>query len=144
MSRAIKKTSGNTTSREVTSGRVDAPVGKGQYITNSTPDHEVTSSRVDAPIGKGQYITDSTDLQISDRGTCTVRYLLSMDGYGGALKSRINELLGANPRANLKIPYQISYTESQRELGFNLAKKLLLAGADVSMKKEITVSYPIV
>ena len=131
-----------TTSNTTSSGRVDAPVGKGQYITDSGS--EQTSGRVDAPAGKWQYITDSSnDLVITDNSQYEVLYVLTVEAYGGN-KSRVNTLLGAKSRSNLQLPFQICYTEQQKVIGFDLAKQLLLAGAQISLDKEIKITIPLV
>ena len=142
MSRSIKKLEkSSSTSKTVTTGRVDAPVGKGQYMTDSG--HEVTSGRVDAPVGKGQYMTDSSNAPIiSDKGHQEVLYVLTMEDYGPD-KARVNTLLGAKSGSNLQLPFQICYTGQQKALAFDLAEKLLLAGAQISLDKEIKVTFPL-
>ena len=158
----------STPAREVTSGRVDAPVGKGQYITNSTPDHEITDHRVDAPVGKGQYITNSTpdheitdhrvdapvgkgqditdssnEIVITDKGTSDVAYTLVVKNMGPR-SSEVKKLLGVSVRSNVKIPYRISGNESYKESLFELAKQLIIAGADIDFTKDIIISFPLV
>ena len=127
---------------EVTSGRVDAPVGKGQWITNSEPEHEITSGRVDAPVGKGQYITDSS-IEITDKGTSDVAYTLVVKN-AGPRKSEVKKLLGVSARSNLKIPYRISGSDSDKESLFERAKKLIVAGADIDFTKDIIISFPLI
>ena len=134
----------STPAREVTSGRVDAPVGKGQYITNSTPDHEVTDHRADAPVGKGQYITDSSnEIVITDKGTSDVAYTLVVKN-AGPRSSQVKKLLGVSARSNLKIPYRISGSDAYKASLFELAKQLMIAGADIDFTKDIIISFPLI
>ena len=134
----------STPDHEVTDHRVDAPVGKGQYITNSTPDHEVTDHRVDAPVGKGQYITDSSsEIVITDKGTSDVAYTLVVKNAGPRL-SEVKKLLGVSVRSNLKIPYRISGSDAYKASLFELAKKLMIAGADIDFTKDIIISFPLI
>jgi len=126
---------------KATSGRVDAPKGKGQYITDSQP--EKTTGRVDAPVGKWQYITDgSEEAVLEDKSTCQILYVLSMLAYGSN-KSLANRLIGVNVRSNLQLPFQICYYEHQQNQAFDLAKKLLAVGAKIELKKEITINIPL-
>ena len=133
---------GSTTQHEVTSGRVDAPVGKGQWITNSEPEHEVTSGRVDAPVGKGQYITDSS-IEITDKGTCDVAYTLVVKDCGPRVDD-VKRLLGVSLRSNVKIPYRLSGDERYKANLIELAANLLQAGADIDFTKDIIISFPLI
>ena len=100
-STSVSRSPSSTQAHEVTSGRVDAPVGKWQYITNSEPEHEITDHRIDAPAGKWQYITDSaSEIEITDKGTCGISYTLVVKDLGRK-SADVKKLLGVSARSNV-------------------------------------------
>ncbi|MBR5175044.1 MAG: hypothetical protein IKW89_03825 [Bacteroidales bacterium] len=137
MSRSLKK--GDSTaeiSRPSTSTSVSRP--------SSTQTHEVTSGRVDAPVGKGQWITDGAqDIKITDKGTCGIAYTLVVKDCGPRV-SEVKKLLGVAARSNVKIPYRLSGDERYKANLMELATKLLQAGADIDFTKDIIISFPLI
>ena len=134
----------DTQNRQVSDHRIDAPVGKAQYITDSSTEHEVSDHRIDAPTGKWQYITDSTpEVEVKDKGTSAVTYTLVVKKWGRdpvAAKAVMNVL----PTPPKKLPYRLNVIEAQKAFVFELAKKLLQAGAEIDCTKDILISFPLI
>ena len=133
-----------TTTHEVSDHRIDAPVGKAQYITDSEPEREVSDHRIDAPTGKWQYITDSTpEVEVKDKGTSAVTYTLVVKKWG---RDPVNAkaVMNVLPTPPKKLPYRLNVIEAQKAFVFELAKKLLQAGAEIDVTKDILISFPLI
>lgn len=141
---ANQTSSNNSSDSSVTrtTGRVDHPVGKQQYM-DKEEERTVSTGRVDHPAGKQQYMDpvepEQNPFEVADKGsTVTVSYSIKVISCPD--KSRVKNILSARRtpvQGDITLPITVSYSEASKGAVFEKAKNLVAAGAKIEVKKKI-------
>ena len=134
----------NTMSRPTASNTVTRPStgSSGRRPSPSSPGREVATGRVDAPIGKGQYIN-----RVEDTTEVTIRcYIEVLDA--GPYPAQVADLvLGTDWREKESTPptkgYGLSTLEKHKDDILTMAAKVIALGAKVDVGKYVQVDSPL-
>jgi hypothetical protein len=116
-----------------------------QTSSNNSSDSSVTrtTGRVDHPAGKQQYMDpvepEQNPFEEADKGsTVTVSYSIKVISCPD--KSRVKNILSARRtpvQGDITLPITVSYSEASKGAVFEKAKNLVAAGAKIEVKKKI-------
>lgn len=130
------------TSVNRTTGRVDHPVGKQQYL-DKEEEKPVSTGRVDHPAGKQQYMDpeepQKNQFEEADN-SCTVTVSYTIKVISCPDKSRVKNILSARRtpvQGDITLPITVSYSEASKGAVFEKAQNLINAGAKIEVKKRI-------
>ena len=146
MSRSVKKNPQATPN----TGRVDYPGQSAQITSQTSNDH--ATGRVDYPIGKYQYINQDNEeplpaKEVADNSTMVVEYTVTVLSAGPNAEKVADLVLGSSWRRRNINPngkYSCIIKEAQKAKALELAQKVLDLGAEIEVKKTISIEVRIV
>jgi len=124
--------------QQTSTGRVDHPVGKQQYVEEARP-----TSRVDQP-GRPVTVDKTAVPEVTDKTRTSVTYQLVVKSYGKN-KSLVRSLILGDRADSLDgLPVTVTASERRKKDLFSIAQTLLSVEADIELKKTIQLEIPII